>query len=133
MFQPYSVKRRKGESLRWGVNLNLTLLKRKKPDMTARLFSFEGLCGLGQLACRPAAQELHRPAPNRDRRARRGSMTGEPMPDEFQPGDAVELIGGDGHRMIVEDVQDGIVSCVWVLNGAVVRGSFPAAALELSE
>ena len=55
------------------------------------------------------------------------------MTNDFQPGDAVELIGGDGHRMIVEDVQDGIVSCVWVLNGAVVRGSFPIAALQHSE
>ena len=55
------------------------------------------------------------------------------MPDEFHPADAVELIGGDGHRMIVEDVQDGIVSCVWVRDGVAVRGSFPAAALKLSE
>lgn len=52
---------------------------------------------------------------------------------DFHPGDAVELIGDDGHRMIVEDVQNGIVYCVWVLNGAVVRGSFPAATLKLSE
>lgn len=55
------------------------------------------------------------------------------MTTDFQPGDVVELIDGDGHRMIVEDVQDGIVACVWVLNGAVVRGSFPAAALQYAE
>ena len=62
-----------------------------------------------------------------------GASPEEPMADEFQPGDVVERIGGDGHRMIVEDVQDGIVSCVWVLNGAVVRGHFPAAALQYAE
>ena len=52
---------------------------------------------------------------------------------DFHPGDAVELIDGDGHRMIVEDVRDGIIYCVWVRDGAVVRGSFPATALRLSE
>ena len=55
------------------------------------------------------------------------------MTDEFQPGDVVEHVGGDGRRMIVEDVQDGIVQCVWVLDGAVVRGHFPAAALRYAE
>ena len=60
----------------------------------------------------------------------RGLTSEEPMADEFQPGDVVERIGGDGHRMIVEDVQDGIVSCVYVLNGMVVRGHFAAAALQ---
>ena len=55
------------------------------------------------------------------------------MDGEFHPGDVVELIGGDGHRMIVEDVQGGIVSCVWVLNGMVMRGHFPATALQYAE
>ena len=55
------------------------------------------------------------------------------MTDEFQPGDVVEQVGVDGPRMIVEDVQDGIVYCVWVLNGAVVRSHFPAAALQYAE
>ena len=55
------------------------------------------------------------------------------MTDEFQPGDVVERIGGDGPRMIVEDVQDGIVACVWVLNRVVVRGHFPVDALQYAE
>ena len=42
---------------------------------------------------------------------------------------AVETTTG----MIVGDVRDGIVYCVWMLNGAVVRGSFPIAALQHSE
>ena len=57
-------------------------------------------------------------------------MADEPV---IAPGDVVELIDGDGHRMVVEDVQDGIVHCVWVRDGAAVRGCFPAAALQLSE
>ena len=55
------------------------------------------------------------------------------MADEFQPGDVVEQISVDGPRMIVEDVQDGIVQCVWVRDGVVVRGHFPAAALQYAE
>ena len=35
--------------------------------------------------------------------------------------------------MIVEDVQDGIVSCVWVLNGAVVHSHFLVAVLQYAE
>ena len=55
------------------------------------------------------------------------------MEDDYQPGDVVELRGGDGHRMVVEDVREGLVYCVWVLGGAAVRGAFPPAALEHSE
>ena len=55
------------------------------------------------------------------------------MADAFQPGDVVEQVGGDGHWMIVEDVQGGIVQCVWVQGGVVVRGSFPIAASQHSE
>ena len=30
------------------------------------------------------------------------------MPDEFQPGDVVELIGGDGQRMVVDRLIQGL-------------------------